>query len=158
MKASALIGLAMPMVAACDIEGKSPAQEDSKVAIDADSRGKVAFDLPFAKGELKLPEGMMSSGEVDIDGVKLVPGSKVTGFSVRADEGRDPMVTIGFSAPRPPAEVRSYFASEFAKAGATAATDGSQVTARTRDGDDVAIAVAPDGSGAKGTIVIRSKN
>ena len=158
MKASALLLLAAPLVAGCDIDPKSPAEGETKVAIDGDSSGKVAFDLPFAKGELKLPEGMMNGGEVDIDGVRLAPGSKVTGFSVRADEGRDPMVTIGFSAPQPPAEVRSYFASEFARAGASAATDGSRVTARTRDGDDVAIAVAPEGAGSKGVINIRSNN
>lgn len=153
---SALL-LCVPFLAACDIDAKNPADGDGKVAINGDAQGKVAFDLPFVKGELKLPEGMMQGGEVDIDGVKLMPGSKVTGFSVMAEEDKDSTVNIGFSAPRPPAEVRSYFASEFAKAGAEAATNGDSVTAKSKDGDDIAIAVAPDGAGSKGMITIRSK-
>lgn len=147
---------ALPLLAACDIDAKNPANSDT-VMIDADAQGQVAFDLPFARGNIRLPEGMMSSGEVDIDGVKLMPGSKVTGFSVMADEGRDPMVNIGFSAPKSPAEVRSYFASEFARAGAEASADGETVNATTKDGDEVVIAVAPDGAGSKGTITIHSK-
>lgn len=150
--------LALPiMVSACELGTRDPADGDT-VEINGDSSGKVEFDLPFAKGELKLPEGMMKGGEIDIDGVKLMPGSKVTGFSVMAGEGRESAVTIGFAAPKPPAEVRSYFASEFAKAGAEATANGDTVAAKTKDGDEVQIKVEPAGSGSKGMIAITSKD
>lgn len=153
-----LIALPLPLlVAGCDVETKNPTNGDGKVTINAAADGKMSFDLPFAKGEVKLPEAMMSRGEVDLDGVKLMPGSKVTGFSVMAGEGEESTVNIGFAAPKPPAEVRAYFVREFAKQGAQAAVAGDNVTATTKDGDNVAIAVSPDGTGAKGMIAIKSK-
>lgn len=150
--------LTLPLLAACNVDTKFPANGDEHVAINADDSGKVSFNLPFASGEVKLPEGMMHGGEVDLDGVKLMPGSKVTGFSVMADEGQKSKVNIAFSAPKPPAEVRSYFAAEFAKQGAQTAVSGNSVTATTKDGDEVAITLAPEGAGSVGKIAILSND
>ncbi|MEO6433822.1 MAG: hypothetical protein ABIO29_07600 [Sphingomicrobium sp.] len=148
--------IALPLLAACDIETRNPADGDSEVAINGDAQGKVAFNLPFAKGELNLPQGMMTKGDIDIDGVKLMPGSKVTGFSVMAEDNKDSTVNIGFSAPRSPAEVRAYFVSEFAKSGAQTTANGASIAAKTKNGDDITIAISPDGAGSKGMIAIRS--
>lgn len=157
MNRTALL-LSLPLLAACNVETRNPAKGDDKVTINADANGQVAFDLPFAKGKMKLPEGMMHNGDVDIDGVKLMPGSKVTGFSVMAGEGKESMVNIGYSAPKPPAEVKSYFANEFARKGAQTTVTGDSVSARMKDGDDVSITIGAEGSGSKGMIAIRSKD
>jgi len=150
--------LVLPLLASCNVDTKYPANGDEHVAINADDSGKVSFNLPFASGEVKLPQSMMHNGDVDIDGVKLMPGSKVTGFSVMADEGKKSTVNIAFSAPKPPAEVRSYFASEFARQGAQTAVSGDSVTATTKKGDEVAITVAPEGAGSAGKIAILSND
>jgi hypothetical protein len=153
-----LLFIALPLVAACDVQTKNPANENGeKVAIKADDKGQVAFDLPFAKGNIKLPEGIMRDGDVDIDGVKLMPGSKVTGFSVMSQKEDQSTVDIAFANPARPAEVRGYFAGEFAKKGMTAAVEGDSIKTTTKDGDDVTIAVTPSGSGSTGKITMVDK-
>lgn len=153
-----LLFIALPLAAACDVQTKNPANENEKVEIKADDNGQVAFNLPFAKGNLKLPDGVMHEGDVDIDGVKLMPGSKVTGFSALAEKDDQAIVDIAFSSPKTPAEVRGYFAGEFAKKGMTAAVEGDAVKTTTKDGADVTIAVSPDGTGSKGKITIVDKD
>lgn len=153
-----LLFIALPLAAACDVQTKKPANENEKVEIKADDNGQVAFDLPFAKGNLKLPQGVMHDGDVDIDGVKLMPGSKVTGFSALAEKDDQATVDIAFSNPKTPADVRGYFAGEFAKKGVAATVAGDSVTATTKDGADLKIAVTPDGTGSKGKITIVDKD
>ena len=72
MNRSAVL-LALPLLAACDVHSKKPADGDENVTIQADESGHIAFNLPFAEGQVKVPAGMMHSGDVDIDGVKLMP-------------------------------------------------------------------------------------
>lgn len=149
------IVLALPLLGACDIDAKNPANDArERVEIKADDKGSVAFDLPFAKGNLKLPEGMMKDGNVDIDGVKLMPGSKVTGVSVLSEKDGPATVDIAFAVPKAPDEVRGYYAGEFAKQGVKASVEGEAIKATTKDGSDVTIAVTPDGDGSKGKIAI----
>ena len=79
MRYSALLML-LPLLAACDVHSKNPVDADDNVTIQADNSGHVAFNLPFAEGQVKVPAGMWHGGDVDLDGVKLMPGSSVTGF------------------------------------------------------------------------------
>lgn len=146
---------ALPL-AACDMAARDPANGNG-VNINAAADGKVSFDLPFAKGQVKLPASMMENGNVDIDGVKLPEGSKMTGFSVMAGDGKEPDVNLSFSAPQAPAEVRSHFVSQFAKNGAEAGMSGDTVAATTREGAEVAITISPEGTGSKGMIAIKPK-
>jgi hypothetical protein len=85
------------LLAGCNSHTKSQAGDET-ASINADESGKVDFNLPFVNGSVKLPEGVMHNGEFDIDGVKMIPGGKVTGVSVlAAEKGSD--VDIAFSAP-----------------------------------------------------------
>src|SRR5437588_7659267 len=89
------------LLAGCDVHSKNPAQSDENVTIDANGNGQIAFNLPFVQGQVKVPGGMMHNGNFDIDGVKLMPGSSVTGFSVFArDKGST--VNMAFTAPASP--------------------------------------------------------
>ena len=98
--------LALPLLAACNVHGKYPKDGDENVRIHADESGNVAFNLPIAEGQVKIPGGFMHEGDVDIDGVKLMPGSNVTGFNL--DSRNDVTnVNMSFTAPASPDEVRS---------------------------------------------------
>jgi hypothetical protein len=151
--------LLMPLalLGACNVHSKNPANSgDEAVTINADEGGNIAFNLPFVKGQVKVPAGMMHNGNFDIDGVKLMPGSQVTGVSVDAhNEGAT--VNVAFSAPASPDTVRAYFVDEFKKQGVEAAIGGDSVTGKSKDGSPFIIQVASAESGSKGTIVIRSK-
>jgi hypothetical protein len=150
-----LLGFAL--LAGCNIHSKNPANEDGNVTITAEEGGNVAFNLPFVKGQVQVPSGFMHNGDFDIDGVKLMPGSQVTGFSVfAADKGAD--VNMAFTVPAAPDAVRAYFVDQFKQKGVDAALAGDTVAGKTKDGSPFTIQVASVESGSKGTIVIHSKD
>lgn len=149
--------LLLPALAACHVQGKDSAASGDNVTINADGNGKVAFDLPFAKGEVKLPAAMMTKGNIDIDGVKLMPGSKLTGFSLNGGD-KDSTVHMSFTAPQPPDAVRAYFLDQFRQKGLSAKATADGVNGTSRDGGAVVIRVSAAGSGSQGTIEAHDKN
>ena len=101
MTRSVLLLLALPLLAGCNVHSKNPANGDGKVSIHADENGNISFNLPIAQGQVKVPASFMHEGDVDIDGVKLMPGSSVTGFNMDAhDHGAT--VDMSFTAPTTP--------------------------------------------------------
>jgi len=149
--------LALPLLAGCNVHSKNPANGDDNVSIRADENGNIAFNLPIAQGQLKIPSGFMHNGNVDIDGVKLPPGSSVSGFNMDAhDHGAT--VNMNFTAPGSPDEVRSYFVDQFKKQGVEAAIAGDAVTGESKDGSPFTIQVSQAGSGSQGRIAIQSKD
>jgi hypothetical protein len=149
--------LALPLLAGCNVHSKNPANGDDNVSIHADENGNIAFNLPIAAGQVKVPSGFMHNGDVDIDGVKLMPGSSVTGFNMDAhDHGAT--VNMNFTTPRSPDEVRSYFVDQFKKQGVDAAVAGDAVTGKSKDGSPFAIQVSQAATGSQGKIVIQSKD
>ena len=156
MNRSALLIL-VPLLAGCNVQSKNPADGDENVSIHADESGHVSFNVPFARGQVKLPEGAMNSGEFDIDGVKMIPGGTITGFNLDAGhEGGT--VHFAFKAPASPENVRAYFVDQFRRKGVKAAVAGSSVSGETKDGDPFTISVEPVGQGSQGTIRIQSKD
>lgn len=144
--------LALPLVlAGCNVHSKDKADGDDNVSIAGDAGGNISFDVPFAKGQLKIPEGFVHGGDVDIDGVKLMPGSQVTNFSMNS---RDKVsnVVIDFTSPQAPDQVRAYFVDQFRKQGAEAAVSADIVTGKSKDGNPFTIQVTPSGSGSQGKI------
>ena len=81
---------------------------------------------------MKVPAGMMHNGSFDIHGVKLVPGSSVTGFNLDAHDSAT--VDMSFNAPGSPDEVRSYFLDQFKQKGVEPALAGELVTGKSKDG------------------------
>lgn len=156
MNRSALF-LLLPLLAGCSVHSKNPANGDSNVTIRADENGDIAFNLPIASGQVKVPSGFMHNGNVDIDGVKLMPGSSVTGFTVDArDHGAT--VNLSFTAPAAPDQVRSYFVDQFRKQGAEAAISGDSVAGKSKDGSPFTIQVSTAGNGSQGKIEFRDKS
>ena len=156
MKHAALLML-VPLIAACNVQPKNPASGDDKVTINADDSGQVNFNLPFASGSVKLPEGTFKNGDFDIDGVKMIPGGKITGVSVfAADKGAN--VNLAFSAPASPDQVRAYFLDQFKLKGVQAAAAGDSVSGKTKDGEAFVISVGPAAQGSQGKIAIHSND
>ena len=149
--------LALALLAGCNFHAHRTDRDHDKVSIQSDAGGNVSFDLPFAKGQLKLPEGFMNKGDVDIDGVKLMPGSHVTGFNL--DSHNDiTNVDLSFTAPAPADEVRAYFIDQFKKQGVKAAISGDAVTGKSKDGKPFRIEIASAASGSQGKLVVQDKD
>jgi hypothetical protein len=152
-----MLFLLVSLLAGCNVHSQNPANSDENVTITADEGGNVAFNLPFVKGQVKVPSGFMHDGNFDIDGVKLMPGSSVTGVSVFArDQGS--VVNMSFTAPASPDQVRSYFVDGFKKQGVEVALAGDAVSGKTKDGSPFTIQVGPAASGSQGKIVIHAND
>ena len=144
--------LALPLVlAGCNVHSKDRADGDDNVSVSGDASGNISFDVPFAKGQLKIPSGFMHEGNVDIDGVKLMPGSQVTRFNMNSRD-KVSVVEIAFTSPQAPDQVRAYFVDQFHKHGAEASVAGDTVTGKSKDGNPFTIQVSPSGSGSQGKI------
>jgi len=149
--------LVLPLLAGCNVHSKNPANSGDDVTIHADEGGNIAFNLPIAQGQVKIPSGFMHEGDIDIDGVKLMPGSKVTGFNL--DSHNDVSnVDMSFTAPASPDQVRSYFVDQFKKQGVEAALSGDTVSGKSKDGNPFTIQVSQAGSGSVGKIVIQDND
>lgn len=156
MKHLALL-MVLPFVAACDVHPKNPAKSDEKVTIQADDNGHIAFNLPIAEGQVKVPASMMHNGNIDIDGVKLMPGSSVTGFNLDAHD-ENAKVDMSFKAPASPDAVRAYYFDEFKKQGVDVAQAGDAVTGKSKDGSVFKIQVSPAPGGSQGKIEVLSND
>jgi hypothetical protein len=155
MNRSALF-LLLPLSAGCSVHSKDPDHGDRNVTIHADENGNISFNLPIAQGQVKVPSGFMHNGDVDIDGVKLMPGSKVTGVNVDAhDSGAT--VDMSFTALAAPDQVRAYFVDQFKKQGVEAAIAGDAVTGKSKDGSPFTIQVTPAANGSQGRILLQDK-
>ncbi|MGE5562837.1 MAG: hypothetical protein ACM3ZV_05940 [Bacillota bacterium] len=143
------------LLGACDVHSSSG--DGKNVTINADASGNIAFNVPFVKGQLKVPAGVMHNGDFDIDGVKLMPGSKMTGFNLDAHD-KNATVEMAFTAPAAPDEVRAYFLDQFKQKGVEAAPAGDAISGKSKDGAPFVIHVTPNGTGSNGTIEIHDRD
>lgn len=145
-------------LAACSVGGN----DNGMVTVSANSQdGNVSVRVPGVSIDTKLPKGMLTKGDFDIDGVKLFPGSKIQTMDVNAGAkaGADAVVDITFSAPAGVDAVRKHFTDGFAREEvATKLYDGS-ITGKTSDGNDFAIDFVPVGaSETMGHVTIKSRD
>jgi hypothetical protein len=145
------------VLAACEAEVKTPTPNDETVRMAADADGRVAFNLPFAKGEMKLPTGLMPNADFDIDGVKMIPGGKITGFNLDAHQGDGGKVNFTFTAPSSPEEVKTYFVEQFRAKGMNVTAAGDAIQGKTKDGSTFRMRIAQQGTGTNGAIQLEGR-
>ena len=149
--------LVLPLLAGCNVHSKHGEDGDDSVSLSADQNGQVAFNFPFAKGNIKLPASMMHNGDLDLDGVKMPAGTSTTGFHMNS-ANHQTTVVMDFTNPQTPEQVRSYFVDAFGKKGLEAKVEGNSVIGKSKDGNPFTIAVSPGPNGSQGQIVIHSKD
>ncbi|CAM3122708.1 hypothetical protein SPAN111604_04760 [Sphingomonas antarctica] len=150
MRILLLVTIAALPLAACDIQRTN--KDDKTVTFNASDNGAVAFQVPGVKGNIKLPGTMRMHGDMDIDGVKIFPDSRVGSVNVN-----DQDVVIGFKSPGTVATVKDYYAKQFAEKGVSVTADGDGFTGKTKDGDDFALTLADSGGATAGTMKIHDK-
>jgi len=156
MTRSALF-LLLPILAGCHVRTQDPSKSDGNVMIDANGSGQVSFNFPFAKGSVKLPESMIHEGKMVINGVPMIPGGKMSGFHLDT-ANQESVVTMNFTAPQSPDEVRAYFTGEFKKQGVEVASAGNAITGKSKDGSPFTITVGPATNGSQGKIEVQDKD
>ena len=173
----AMLGLVVPLVllAACEMKaGKADGDndmaslsigEDGNVSITAnDGADGVSVSVPGFEGKVKIPGMELGGDNMDIDGMKLYPGSEVKGINVTDQKGAgNSLVQMRFTSPGAPDKVASYYADaaraeDFTDINVTNKGGVATFTAKKSDGDDITITMNPAAGGATaGQIVIRGQ-
>ncbi|MET0376817.1 MAG: hypothetical protein ABW128_21505 [Rhizorhabdus sp.] len=173
----ALIGLAIPLVllAGCELkigkdkEAKDAASvkigEDGNVAITAEEGGDgVSFSVPGFAAKIDVPGIELGSENMDIDGIKLYPGSTLHGINVTDSKGPgNGVVDMRFTSPGAPDKVAAYYAAaardnDFTAVNVANAGGTATLTAKNPDGDPMTITMAPDKVGTRGRILIQDRS
>ncbi|RYH08056.1 MAG: hypothetical protein EON57_05645 [Alphaproteobacteria bacterium] len=170
----AMLGLAIPLIllAGCEMKvGKDDGDKgdaslkigaDGNVAITADDGADgVSVSVPGFEAKVKVPGIEMGGENLDIDGIKLYPGSKLKGINVTDQKGPgNGLVDMRFTSPAAPDKVAAHFAqaardNDFTAVNVTNAGGTATMTAKKADGDDLTITMEPAKDGTEGRILIK---
>ena len=133
--------------------------EDGNVQISAADGAKgVSIDVPGFSAKVNVPGLELGGDNMDIDGMKLYPGTKLSTVNVNGGD-ESGVVDMKFASPGSPAAIADYYvnaAKENDFTDVASRKDGANmvVTAKKPDGDLVTIALAPAGTGSNGQIKI----
>lgn len=159
---SMLVGLGM--LGACGDDRGRDAQNDNgadlAMTIDGGNEGgaNVSLDLTGIKGKISLPKLRIGTGDVDIDGVKLYPGSRVTGIDISGEDGRsEGSLGIRFDSDASPETVRDYFVKALKEKGVVASAQGYRIDGFDKDGKPFRITLGEQGKGTRGVLKLGSK-
>jgi len=170
---SNMLWLAVPMLllGACEMKiGKDDDKaakgaavsvgEDGNVQVVAAADGAkgVSIDVPGFSAKVNIPGLEMGSDNMDIDGMKLYPGTRLAAVNVNGTDDRG-VVDMKFTSPGSPAAIAEYYVgaareNDFTDVASRKDGDKMLVTATKSDGDVVTIALAPAGAGSAGQIRI----
>lgn len=97
---------------------------DDDASASADSKTSSGFniDTDKFKANLEIPGMTFGGDDMDLDGMKLYPGSRVKGMHVKAsdrDGDKRGTVTMDFTSPAAPAAVADHMKTQATKAGFT---------------------------------------
>lgn len=135
--------------------GESGAKDARSAAAGAASPNAVAIDVPGFKAQVTLPSIEVPGKNTSLDGLKLYPGTRLTGIRVASDTGERGTVTMNYVADASPAAVLAYYREAAPRAGFTlAAAAPDRVAGRKGAKSAFDIAVRPDGAGSAGTIAV----
>lgn len=159
---AALIGptlAALLAVAGCDKADKGTSvtitgENGNALAAVSGESGEVKIDTPGFKGSFTLPKIQLDADSFDLNGVKLPPGSRVTGMNIDGKDDAGAM-RIGFDSPVAPEALRDWFRERLPKAGYTVEASGTGLSGVTDDKRAFHLEVAPAAGGhTSGTISI----
>lgn len=137
----------------------SDADGNMVAGIDGNT-GDLAINGGGFSGKIKLPKIHLDASDIDLNGVHLYPGSKVSGMNIDAhDHGQgsddDGMVKISFESPARPDTVRAWFEEKLNGAGFHVKADGTGLSGTTDEKKPFTLDLTPVGSDhAKGVITI----
>lgn len=158
----------------CDVEKPPSAEAPRSVSIAIDSggeasagsgktSGKVEITLPGGIGaKIDLPDGLEKGEQMDIAGVGLYPGGKLSTVKVDARTAgatKTAKVEFGFSAPGDAAAVADWYQQQFEANGTKVTRQGETLSGTAEDGDRFTLAMLPAGKGAsRGQVTIINTN
>ena len=103
---------ALALLAACDRKEGDPVEIRTA---EKPGQSRLKIEADGFKADVNLPMVNMMSDKMEIDGVKLFPGSKITGVDIDAKGTEDGRVTMRFQSPAPREKVVDWFRTQLAE-------------------------------------------
>ncbi|WP_431469485.1 hypothetical protein [Sphingosinithalassobacter sp. LHW66-3] len=163
-RAAALLLLALPLAACGDGEGNGTAMsidaisDGGNASITSDADGRFTIKAPGFEGSLKLPPIQIDAADFDVNGMRLYPGSTVTGFNAEADDRmgqRDQAkATFRFTSPADAATVQEWFREQLAANDFEFQADAAGFAGTTAEGDRFRLELGGQGDQTRGTLTI----
>lgn len=134
-----------------------------KAGKDDDDKNISGLDIDTDKfkANIEIPAMIFGGDDMDMDGMKLYPGSKVKGIRVKArdrDGDKRGTVTMNFTSPAAPAAVADHMKAQAEKAGFTvsgvSAAGLSGVKAENKDTNGFTVTLNADGDATAGQLVM----
>lgn len=168
---TAALGAALATTA-CEVEKAPAADAPRSVSIVINSgdktgggktSGQVEVSLPDGiAAKLGLPVGPQNGEKLNVAGVGLYPGARLSAVKVDARTRADAQtarVEFGFSAPGDAAAVADWYQQQFEAKGNKVTRQGETLSGIAADGDRFTLAMAPAGTGAsRGLVTITDTN
>jgi hypothetical protein len=120
--------------------------------------------VPGFEGKINIPGIQLGGKDMDIDGMKLYPGTQLHDIDVTDDKGPgNGRVDMRFTSPDGPDKVAAYYAGavrdkDFRDIKVVRDGGKATLTAKKPDGDDLTIMMEPSEGGTTGEILIKDKD
>jgi hypothetical protein len=127
--------------------------EDGNVSIKAaDGAQGMSISVPGFEAKMTIPGLKMGGENMDIDGMKLYPGTKLAAINVNGHDGAGGGVDLHYTSAAAPVALAQYYADAaraqaFTGVNVATANGASTVTAIKPDGDKLTISMNPDPKG-----------
>ena len=121
---------------------------NAQITAEPGKESRLKIDTDGFKADIKVPGLGVLTHKMEIDGVKLYPGSKVAGVNIEGGKGRDDgRFAMRFDAPAGQDKVGEWFGEQFAKNDFTARKTPTGYAGTKRDGDwfTLDLTATPDG-------------
>lgn len=154
MRCDATLLLALLLLAGCNKRSASnEAESGDALHVATNEANGMSVSVPGLDAKLSLP-GLDLSRHVDLDGIKLAPGTRIRTLDV-GRSGQGGQVSLTFANPMSPADLLAYYRNATTKAGFVAGQATSDSLAAQKNGGQFTLDAHPDGTGSAGTITIR---
>ena len=158
MNARLAMLLPLALLAACDRKERQASVEinagngTTEIKAEPGKEGGLKIDTPGVKADIKLPFMGLLTEKMEIDGVRLYPGSKIAGVNVNATDRKsgddDGRFAVRFQAPATRDKVADWFRMQFAANGFKMTLRGSRFTGTDEEGHPVTLDVRDAASGS----------
>ena len=164
MNAKLALLLPVALLAACERKGEEATVEirsgngSTEINAQPGKESRLTIDTPAVKADIKVPFLSAMTERMEIDGVKLYPGSKIAGVNINANEDKeDGRFTLRFQAPAAREKVADWFRQQFAENGFKMTLQGSRFTGTNDEGNPVTLDLSDGPNGTAGEIRIAER-
>ena len=116
--------------------------------------GNYSIKAPGFSGSLKLPGVAIQGDDIEIDGVRLPPKSRLVALDARDTHDETDRASFKFETEMAPAETLEWFKSKMLAHGFRVEAGGAGLTGSTRDGGRFNLDLSAKGSGTAGTYAV----